>query len=377
MKTEKEWISQPGEFIQEEMEARGWNQRDLAYILKVPDTSVGLIISGKRGVTPRMAKALGAAFDVPADLFINLQSAYDKAIAQEPSPEIAKIARFFNVFPIREMIRRGWIKDADASEQEKQLTSFFEVNNANEIPFLAHSAKKSRYEERNIPPIQLAWLYRVKQIAKSIPVKSFSPDALRNIIPRLRELLAEPEESRHIPRIMAECGVRLIFVEPLPKAGIDGVCFWLDNASPVIGMSLRYDRIDNFWFVLRHEIEHVLQGNGKGDSEEIIDVLEGENLGTSANIPLAEQLANAAAADFCVPQDKLDSFIKRKNPFFYEKDVLAFSKLNGIHAGLVVGQLQYKLGKCGFLAKYQTKIRQFVLPGSIADGWGQSIPLTL
>ena len=69
---------------------------------------------------------------------------------------------------------------------------------------------------------------------------------------------------------MMECGVRYIIVEGLPGGKIDGVCFWLDPRSPVIGMSLRFDRIDNFWLVLRHEIEHVLCGHGK--SEPIIDV---------------------------------------------------------------------------------------------------------
>ena len=48
--------------------------------------------------------------------------------------------------------------------------------------------------------------------------------------------------------------------EALPSSKIDGVCLWLDQHSPVIGMSLRFDRIDNFWFVLGHEIEHALKG---------------------------------------------------------------------------------------------------------------------
>ncbi len=66
-----------------------------------------------------------------------------------------------------------------------------------------------------------------------------------------------------MPRILAECGVRLIIVEGLPNAKIDGVCFWLDKVSPVIGLSLRFDQIDNFWFVIRHEIEHVLNKDGQ------------------------------------------------------------------------------------------------------------------
>jgi HTH-type transcriptional regulator/antitoxin HigA len=76
-------------------------------------------------------------------------------------------------------------------------------------------------------------------------------------------LLYAPEESRHVPRLLLECGVRFILVEKLPQADIDGVCFWLDAKSPVIGMSTRRDKIDNFWFVLRHEIQHVLERHGQ------------------------------------------------------------------------------------------------------------------
>lgn len=70
-------IPHPGEFIREELEARGWSQRDLAYILGVSEQAVNLIVSGKRGISPEMAKALGQAFGVSAEYFVNLQRAYE------------------------------------------------------------------------------------------------------------------------------------------------------------------------------------------------------------------------------------------------------------------------------------------------------------
>src|SRR6185437_17084089 len=100
------------------------------------------------------------------------------------------------------------------------------------------------------------------------------------------------------------CGVRLIFVEKLPQANIDGVCFWLDD-SPVIGMSLRFDRIDNFWFVFRHEVDHVLHKDGKQNP--VIDDLEGIKASTDASLSAQERRANAAAANFCAPSDKVRS----------------------------------------------------------------------
>jgi len=69
-------------------------------------------------------------------------------------------------------------------------------------------------------------------------------------------------EARKVPRILAEHGIRFLIVESLPSAKIDGVCFWLNDVSPVVALSMRFDRIDNFWFVLRHELEHVVQRHG-------------------------------------------------------------------------------------------------------------------
>jgi HTH-type transcriptional regulator/antitoxin HigA len=74
-------IPHPGFYIREELDAREWSQRDLAYILGVPEQEVNLLIGGKRGVGPEMAKALGDAFDVDPEFFLNLQRAFDVARA--------------------------------------------------------------------------------------------------------------------------------------------------------------------------------------------------------------------------------------------------------------------------------------------------------
>jgi HTH-type transcriptional regulator / antitoxin HigA len=65
----------------------------------------------------------------------------------------------------------------------------------------------------------------------------------------------------------------------------------------------------------------------------------------------------------------MESFINRKNPMFYEKDVLAFAKLNGLHPSLPIGQIQHRTERYDYLKKHQPKIRQFVLSGAIVDGW--------
>jgi HTH-type transcriptional regulator/antitoxin HigA len=371
------WVKHPGSYIKEEMDARGWLQRDLAFILGCPDQAVNMILSGKRGISPEMAKALGDAFDVPAEFFANLQQAYDLAQARSPDPSVAARRQMQSAYPIREMIKRGWIEMSDTAMMETQLVRFFEVEDSEHIPYMAHAAKKSSYEDRDVTPAQLAWLFRVRQIAKSISVPRYSERALVAAVSDLQTVLLAPDEVRHVPKILMECGIRFVLVEKLPTANIDGVCFWLDDSSPVIGMTTRRDKIDNFWFVLRHEIEHVIQKHGR--AEEMIDVdLEGEGASTTSDtLSPEERVANAAAAEFCVPTQKFNSFMRRKHPFYYEKDVVAFARLMHRHPGLVVGQMQRRLDRYDYLVRYLVKVRQFVLPGSIADGWGQVVPVSL
>lgn len=221
---------------------------------------------------------------------------------------------------------------------------------------------------------QIAWLYRVKAIANELLVPKFSQAALDRAIPRLRALTVAPEESRSVPRILSECGVRLVIVESLPSAKIDGVCFWLDDLSPVIGLSLRYDRIDNFWFVLRHEIEHVRLGHGRRtvmlDAE-----LEGGNAGDGPELPEEERLANKAAQEFCVPSSKMDAFISRKAPLFSERDLVGFAKVLGVHPGIVAGQIQHRTGRFDRFRQHLANIRDHLGSTVAVDGWGDVYPL--
>jgi HTH-type transcriptional regulator/antitoxin HigA len=200
----------------------------------------------------------------------------------------------------------------------------------------------------------------------------YSLQKLKAFVADMPRLMADPEEARHIPRALAECGVRYVVVETLPKANIDGVCFWLDAKSPTIGMTIRFDRIDNFWFVLRHEIEHVLNkdGQGKLECQTVDHDLEGSNGGFGENLPPEERRANLAAAELCVPQDQLESFYVRKFPYISERDVIGFAKRVQRHPGIVVGQLQRKMERYDWLARHKVKIRQHIVANAVVDGWG-------
>ncbi|MGQ3055043.1 MAG: HigA family addiction module antitoxin [Roseateles sp.] len=357
----------PGEFLREELEAREWSQQELADILDRPPRLISEIVAGKRAITPETAKGLGDAFGTSPDYWMNLESQYQLSKVKTSNNNVARKARLYDKFPVREMMRRGWVRASENIDVlEQRFCDFFSIPDISVEPDLCHSAKKTDALS-DVTPLQLAWLFRVKALASQQVVDAYSHTKLLAAVEKLKTLTHSPEEVRHVPRTLAEAGVRLVLVEPMAGSKIDGACFWLEGDKPVIGMTLRYDRIDNFWFVLRHEIEHVLREDGKASNQAVIDTDVGED---NAELPECERLANAAGAEFCVPSKELDSFIARVHPYFSEEKVLRFAQRIGAHPGLVVGQLQRRLGRHDFLRKYQVKVRALVLPSADADGWG-------
>jgi len=316
-----------------------------------------------------MARLLGDAFGTSPQFFLNLQGRYDLQNAKEPDPAVRTRAGLQAHFPVRDMIRRGWIHDGEASLLQLQMDRFFEAANDGNCGSggVAFAAKRTHYDET--PPHQLAWVFRVRQLARQIAVEPYEADRLKALLPKLRSLMVDPEAVAAVPGLLAGVGVRFVVVEVLPNAKIDGVCTWLDDASPVIGISTLYDRLDNFWFVLRHEIEHVLRDHGK-QSIGMVDLLSGDTAADETNQTEEEAVANAEAADFCVPAVKMASFYARKHPYFSERDVLGFAALMSVHPAIVVGQLQKRMKRYDYLRKYQVPVRRHLLKDAVIDGWG-------
>lgn len=360
-------IFPPGEFLRDELEARGWTQTELAEIIGRPVRLINEIIAGKKAITPETAIQLGDSLGTGPELWMNLESQYQLSKVRTADGLIARRARLYERFPVREMIKRGWIETSKNIEVlEQQFLQFFGLQALDQTPEFCHAAKKT---EAELPPtvLQLAWLRRARQVADEMVGVSYTEAALRQALPRLAALLSAPEESRHVARILGECGVRFVVVEPIAGTKIDGACFWLASDKPVVAMTLRLDRIDNFWFVLRHELEHVLQGHGRDGGF----ILDQEIESASADqISEEEAVANTAAAQFCVDAAEMSGFVARVAPFFKEERVLLFAQRLQVHPGLVVGQLQRRLGRYDLFRKYQVKVRQFVTSSARTDGWG-------
>jgi HTH-type transcriptional regulator / antitoxin HigA len=361
----------PGEFIRDELEARNWTQADLAAILKRPLPAINEIIKGKKAITAETAKALGDAFGTGPEFWQNLQSSYELAMAGPSNGDVARMASLYAAAPVNEMAKRRWIAwSSDADELEKSILCFFGASSVDEIAGLPIAARKSSsYDE--MTPLEIAWCHRARQLAECVDVSRFRPDSVSDALPDLHKLTSSEHEVRHVPKMLAELGIRLVIVEKLPKTQIDGVAFWLDVENPVIAISFRSDRIDNFWFTLCHEIAHIVR-----HEESPIDTkLVGKDRQPTNEKSVVEQAADKFATEFLVPPLELDSFIVRVKPLYSKVRINQFAGRLGIHPGIIVGQLQFRKEIGYFHSRDMlVPVRDLLVPATMTDGWG-SVPI--
>jgi HTH-type transcriptional regulator/antitoxin HigA len=213
----------PGVFLEEELEARGWTRADLGNILGRAANDISLIITGKRGITPETAIGLGDAFGTGPEYWMNLETAYQLSMARSRRGDVTLRARLYQRFPVREMLKRGWVEETDNLEVlTKRFCEFFEIPTLDAPVRFNHAAFKSTaYDDST--PVQQTWLFRARQLArKSMLRNRFSAAKLKTCKAKLRLLMHETQEIRKVPGILAEAGIRFVIVEFLPSGKMDG-----------------------------------------------------------------------------------------------------------------------------------------------------------
>jgi HTH-type transcriptional regulator/antitoxin HigA len=275
------------------------------------------------------------------------------------------------------MVKRGWIEHSSNPEVlEQRLLEFFSIKDLDEAPSIMPAAARMSASYDALTGSQWAWMCRAIHLSKTIRVNSrFEPKKLDALIEELHRCLKHPEEIRRVPQVLAEAGIRLLVIEHLAKTKIDGACLWLDEESPVIAVSLRYDRIDYFWFTLMHELGHARHGDGLAFPA--LDVrLVGEQSLTRDEKPDFEIRADAFAEEALISQSKLDDFIVRKGPLFSEKDIRGFASLHEVHPGLVVGQLHHRGTRYSKFRHLLVRMRDQLTSSALTAGWGHVVPAT-
>lgn len=368
-----EKIYAPSKYIKDFLEEKGWTQADLALVLGWLPIDVSNLILRKKKLTPEVAKRLATVFEkTNPEFWTAIEAKFVLSQSDEIDEKFIRRSELFKRFPVIEMMKRGWInKTNDIEELTSEVLNFFKINSLSETPTLPHAARKSsHYASTTIE--QFAWMFRAYTLAPAVMVKTFSTAALDKALEQIKLLSQDADEIRHIPKILAEAGIRLIIIEPVPGSKIDGVALWLDRNSPVIVLSLRFDRIDSFWHTLLHELAHVRNRDGLDfpiiDEDMFGDVAEDR--------PEIERHADHFASHFFIPEGKLEHFIARVHPLYSDVKIQGFAARWQVHAGIVVGQLHHKhrlTGK-GIPFSHQRKflegIREIVTGSALTDGYG-------
>src|SRR6185437_1933008 len=94
---------------------------------------------------------------------------------------------------------------------EKRVMDFLRAE------LVPHVARKSTSYSEKITPAQHAWLLRARQLCSSVSVSSsFTSTSFDRLLVQLKSLLQDSEEVRHVPKLLAQAGIRFVVVEPLP-----------------------------------------------------------------------------------------------------------------------------------------------------------------
>jgi HTH-type transcriptional regulator/antitoxin HigA len=352
----------PGEYISEELEARGWTQDDLARVMGRSLPAINKIISGKTPITPEIAIELGAAFSTSAEVWLNLEAHYRLSRSGQPDENISRRARLYSLAPVKFMEKRGWLRNTRTTEQlEDKLRGFYNVKALNELPELEMAARAGGAGKEEIWAARLAWAIRIKNLAASLKAAPF--DSLGEAkLGEIRRLAKRPEDIEQVPALLARLGIRFLVVEHLPRTKIDGIALWLSEHDPVIGMSLRYDRIDYFWHTLMHELSHI-----HNRDKEIVDV---DLFGDKTAETESEKRANKEAAETLVDPGSMEAFTREGGSFYDQSDIVSFAEEIGVHPGIIVGQLQYhNIIPYSLHRQMLVKVRHYALRNACVDGW--------
>ena len=327
----------PGEVLAEELEVRGMTQKELAARLGRPAQVINEIIKGKKAITADTAIGLGKVLGIDAQFWNNLEANYRLTLAQnrERDALLANV-QWLDDYPIREMIKRGWIEAGrDKTSRLKALLSF--LGTAVVEPRVYQQAVGFRITEAAQRKISLGalavWLRKGELDAQKVPTADYDEQVFIEALATIRQMTGQPPED-FIPAmrsLCAEAGVAFRMVQELPKCGANGATRWLTDRKALIQMNIRLKWADIFWFTFFHEACHLLKH--RTQRRIVID-------GLAADPDLAEIEAEADefARDFLIAPEVWRDFCDAGS--FTSRSVREFAQCVGIAPFIVVGRLQ-------------------------------------
>lgn len=322
-------LPDPIEAIRFRMDQAGLSQRDLVPYMG-SKSRVSEVLAGKRPLTLTMIRALHEGLGIPAEVL--LQRTPDS----EPDCEADNLD--WSRFPAKEMAKRGWFpaKPDELRNQGSDLVrQWFMSCGGLQAAALFRTSRHTRSAREMDRYALTAWTARVLQRAASqrTPggVTTTSVDkSFMTEVAHLSVLDSGPAAARDY---LAKHGIALVVEPHLPHTYLDGAAILGDR--PVIGLTLRYDRLDNFWFTLVHELAHVaLHG---GDASAFYDDLE------AASDPDPKELeADRLAAAALIPESAWLEW-EATTPHS-SASIEAFAQSIRVHPSIVAGRLRHETG---------------------------------
>lgn len=334
----------PIDAIEFRMMEQGLRQVDLAPLVG-SRSRVSEILSRKRPLTVPMIRSLSKGLGIPLDVLL-----CDRNTTQIPVSEDAEEEKYdWAKFPIKEMSRRGWI-DVEVPSRitasvrkaaEESLKLFLaKVYQNVAVPVLFRRTFRGESLDEKAFCSTLAWSARVLARAKEsdLDYKKFEPGLINEeFFSQIARLSCLSDGPKRAVEMLAGKGIALVIEPRLPNTLIDGASMLSESGLPVIGMTLRYDRVDYFWFTLLHELVHVWKHLSSAD-ETFIDRIE-----NGSPTAIVEKQANRIARDALIPR----AIWKRSQAFLNpsKESIIRLAKELSIHPGIVVGRLQYETGR--------------------------------
>lgn len=347
----------PGDFIKEELEARGWLQTDFADILGMSKKTINKLINNKQSITIDTAKLLSKAFGQSPQYWINLDTNYRLRLEDntllEDSIEIK--ANIYKYMPINEMFKKDWIKSVETVEKLKDVVKkFWGIKEVDftflDNQFLPNFRKSEAYQKFN-QYYALTWFQMAKNCAKKYHVDTFNKNKLTSLSLRITEFSNMENGVEIFLTELNKCGIKFFVLSHLQKTYTDGASFF-DESNPTIIHTCRHDRIDNFWFTIAHEIGHILLHM---NNKEQFFIDESNRITTDE-----EKEADVYALKI-FKEDEILRFFNRTSTHISKRSIITCSVMLKINEAIIVGVLQHhKKLPITHLNKFKTNASNYI-----------------
>ena len=331
----------PVDAIEIRMEEHGLSPRDLIPYIG-SRSRVSDVLARKRSLTLPMARALNKHLHIPAEVLL-----------REPNPPKTWDDDQWRAFPLRAMANRGWIPNVPglshhAKEIMENLLERAGASPGSPAMFrqtgLRANAKADSYAVQ-------AWCWQAMALAnRNRPKADYAPDTITfGVLHEVAQLSRLQDGPRRAAESLAELGVPLVVLRHLPRTYLDGAALQLVDGRPVVALTLRYDRLDNFWFCLLHELAHVGRHMDYDDPRAFLDDQSLRRVEPSEEDP-REAEADEWAEEALIPQEAWDASNVRTHPTAI--NVIHFASQIGVHPAIVAGRVRFERNNYRLLSQF-------------------------